>query len=208
MNSTIPAALEALAASPAAKQALAERAAAELKRRRTLLSQLKEIEEGAPAKRYLDAVKKDEAAKAKARDALAALQAAELEAWDAETARVTASQNMHAGRAEIVAQLEAGASEAIGPFIVTMRAELTKTRQSLDSREIVIRGGITGKVSFKIESNAEAVAARVLAINSAIRAAEDLRLEADQSVVPAKLAALRSTIPVLLTVTNGGKDAA
>jgi hypothetical protein len=201
--------LDSLRASPAVTKAVADRAAAVVAERRKLRERLVEVEDGEPARLYLAAVKRHEAAIEAAKVAWASFQAAEQKVAEAETARITASQAIRQGREEIVAALEAGAdTAAINDFVRWLRNELMETRKSHDTREITVRHRITGTRSTKFETNAEAVAARVIAINDAIGAAEDLRLEADQSGVPARIAALRDALPppVAPVAASAGKE--
>lgn len=201
MNSQKPApsnlvVIDALRHSPAVKQAVADRAAQVVSDRQALLAQLREVEDGAPARRYLAAVKRTEQLAAAAEKALEAHRAAVREYEAAYDERMTASRAIHASRQAIVAQLEAGADkEAIDAFIRDMRELMRIARLSVDSREIVTDNAVTGKRSYRTESNAKAVAERVLAINEAINEAEALRHEPDQAIVPTQLAALRAALP-------------
>jgi hypothetical protein len=213
MNSTKPVSdvvlLDAMRASPAIGKAVAERSAAVVLERRGLLARLREVEDGEPARRYLAAVKRHEAAVEEAKVAYDAFRAAEQKVADAEAARVNASFTIHQGREEVVAALHAGADNAaINGFIRWLRDEMQSTRRAIETREIVQQSRITGKKTTKYESNAETVAVRVLALNSAIQAAEDLRLEADQSTVSARIAALKEGLPPpVAPLASSGKDA-
>jgi hypothetical protein len=199
--------LDSLRGSPAVAKAVAERSAAVILERRGLLAQLREVEEGAPVARYERAVEQHEKAVQQAKAAYNAFAAAEQRVAEAETAKVVASMAIHNGRAEIVAALHAGAdNSSINDFVRWLRDGMQQTRKAIETREVTVQNRITGKRSTKYETNAETVAARVLALNEAIQAAEDLRLDADQSTVPARIATLREGLPpAVAPVASSGK---
>jgi hypothetical protein len=201
--------LDSLRHTPAVTKAVADRAAAVVADRRKLREQLVEIEDGAPARRYLAAVKKHEQTIEEAKIVGAAFQAAEQKVAEAETARVTASMAIRQGREEVLAALHAGADNAtIDGFIRWARDEMDSTRKAVETREIVHESRITGTKAIRYVGNAEAVAARVLALNEAISVAEDLRIEADQSAVPGRIAALKDALPPpVASPASSGKDA-
>jgi hypothetical protein len=212
MNATKPVSdvvlLDSLRASPAVTKAVAERTAAVIAERKKLRERLVEIEDGEPARRYLAAVKRHEAAVEEAKVAYDAFRAAEQRVAEIEMERVNASFSIRQGREEIITALHAGADTgSINEFVRWLRDELQQTRKSVEASEIVQQSRITGKKTTRYESNAEAVAARVLAINEAINEAEDLKLEADQSKVPERIAALREGLPPpVAQIASTGKD--
>lgn len=212
MNATKPIpdaiVLDALRRAPAVEKAVADRAAAIVAERKALVARLAEIEDGAPARRYLDAVKRTEKLAEEADKAHRAFEAAKLAFDQAYAERVIASQTIATERTEVIAQLHAGADNtAIDAFVHWARIELTTTRKAIDAREQVTENKITGARNFTVESNSALVAARVLSLNEAITEAEDLRLLPDQSSVPAKLQELRNRIPRAVSpLASHGRD--
>jgi len=205
-------ALDALAASPAARKAQLEHEALTLAKRKELAAQRSKLDEIAgrdlpklqadvdvALKEFLEAQNgclqhywshggKFMAAKAIAR--------AKLDA--ARDASMMASLAHGTARDSIERELRRSAAPSIALFVSEMRDAWFAARSTtLEVRSHLVRNPITGKASEAIASNAASITARMIAIRAAINAAETMALEADQSNVDIRLEKLRQALPAI-----------
>jgi len=189
--------IDALLASPVAKDA-EEKHARTVAARRSALSEERATIELQSAERFEAHYKTQATAFEQCQAAERAFKTAKAELGALIARRAVECQQETMRTAAIEAELRGSADPAIDRFIASMHAEWERSLKAQpDPETSSVRNPNTGKVTFVQGPRRVRPLDRANAVRLAIATAEALKLEPDQGGAGAKLAALRAGLPMI-----------